>query len=107
MDVDSGKVLATPAIGQGVDANSFDPGTQLAVSLNDEGTPTVVHENSPDKFTLVAGASTQRRPNHNSGFEDPPYLSGDGGLLPIARGHAGASSPTAADGPPYVCAPSG
>ena len=26
VDADSGKVLATPAIGQGVDANAFDPG---------------------------------------------------------------------------------
>ena len=30
LDADSGKVLATPPIGQGVDANGFDPGTQLA-----------------------------------------------------------------------------
>ena len=60
VDADSGKVLATPAIGQGVDANGFDPGTQLAFSSNGDGTLTVVHEDSPDKFTPVASISTQR-----------------------------------------------
>jgi hypothetical protein len=60
VDADSGKVLATPAIGQGVDANAFDPGTQLAFSSNGDGTLTVVHEDSPDKFTPVASVPTQR-----------------------------------------------
>lgn len=60
MDADTGKVIATPAIGQGVDANAFDPGTGLAFSSNGEGTLTVVHEDSPDKFTVVGNVSTQR-----------------------------------------------
>jgi len=60
VDADSGKVLATPAIGQGVDANGFDPGTQLAFSSNGDGTLTVVHEDSPEKFTPVASVPTQR-----------------------------------------------
>jgi DNA-binding beta-propeller fold protein YncE len=60
VDADSGKVLATPAIGQGVDANAFDPGTQLAFSSNGDGTLTVVHEDSPEKFTPVASVPTQR-----------------------------------------------
>lgn len=60
MDADSGKVIATPPIGQGVDANAFDPGTGLAYSSNGDGTLTVVHEDSPDKFTVVENVSTQR-----------------------------------------------
>jgi|SRR5271157_532619 len=60
VDADSGKVLATPAIGQGVDANGFDPGTQLAFSSNGDGTLTIVHEDAPDKFTPVASVPTQR-----------------------------------------------
>jgi YVTN family beta-propeller protein len=60
VDADSGKVVATPAIGQGVDANDFDPETQLAFSSNGDGTLTVVHEDSPDKFSVVENASTQR-----------------------------------------------
>jgi DNA-binding beta-propeller fold protein YncE len=60
VDADTGKVLATPAIGQGVDANGFDPGTQLAFSSNGDGTLTIVHEDSPEKFTPVASVPTQR-----------------------------------------------
>lgn len=60
VDADSGKVVATPAIGQGVDANAFDPGTQLAFSSNGDGTLTVVHEDSPDKYTVAENAPTQR-----------------------------------------------
>jgi DNA-binding beta-propeller fold protein YncE len=60
VDADTGKVLATPAIGQGVDANAFDSGTQLAFSSNGDGTLTVVHEDSPASFTAVANVSTQR-----------------------------------------------
>jgi DNA-binding beta-propeller fold protein YncE len=60
VDADSGKVLATPAIGKGVDANRFDPGTQLAFSSNGEGTLTVVHEDSPRKFIPIASVPTQR-----------------------------------------------
>ena len=60
MDADSGKVIATPAIGQGVDANGFDPGTGNAFSSNGDGTLTVVHEDSADKFTVVDNVQTQR-----------------------------------------------
>jgi DNA-binding beta-propeller fold protein YncE len=61
MDSDNGKVVATPPIGAGVDANGFDPDTELAFSSNGDGTLTVVHEDSPDKFTVVENASTAPR----------------------------------------------
>jgi len=60
VDADSGKVIATPAIGQGVDANRFDPETNYAFASNGDGTLTVVHEDSPDKFTLVENVPTKR-----------------------------------------------
>ena len=60
MDADTGKVVATPPIGRGVDANQFDPGTGLAFSSNGDGTLTVIHEDSPDKFTVVDNVQTQR-----------------------------------------------
>jgi len=61
VDADSGKVIATPAIGEGVDANAFDADQQLAFSSNGrDGNLTVVHEDSPDKFSVVENAPTQK-----------------------------------------------
>ncbi|HEX9607460.1 MAG TPA: hypothetical protein VF962_09535 [Gemmatimonadaceae bacterium] len=60
VDVRTGKVVATPAVGSGVDAAGFDPGTQLAFTSNGEGTITVVHEDTPDKYTVVETVPTQR-----------------------------------------------
>ncbi len=52
VDADSGKVLATPAIGDGVDATTFDPETGLAfASCGADGVLTVVKEEAPGKFT--------------------------------------------------------
>jgi DNA-binding beta-propeller fold protein YncE len=54
MDSSTGKVVATVPIGAGVDANGFDPGTQLAFSSNGEdGDTTIAKEVSPDKLTVV------------------------------------------------------
>jgi len=60
MDADNGKVVATVPIGQGVDANRFDPSTQLAFASTGDGHLTVVHEDSPDKYTVVQTLDTQR-----------------------------------------------
>jgi DNA-binding beta-propeller fold protein YncE len=59
-DTNSGKVVATVPIGKGVDANAFDPGTQLAFSSNGEGTLTIVHEDAPDQFTVLDNVPTER-----------------------------------------------
>ncbi len=60
IDADSGKVIAGPGIGDGVDANEFDPGTRFAFASNGESaTLSVVHEDSPDKFTVVEQVPTQ------------------------------------------------
>jgi YVTN family beta-propeller protein len=60
VNADTGKVVTTLPIGSGVDANGFDPSTDLAFASNGEGTLTVVHEDSPEKFTVVENAPTQR-----------------------------------------------
>ncbi len=60
VDADSGKVVATPPIGQGVDANRFDPETKYAFASNGDGTLTVVHEDSPNKFSVVENVPTKR-----------------------------------------------
>ena len=59
VDADSGKVLATPAIGEGVDATAFDEGTGLAFASCGEGVLTVVREESPGKFSVADNVKTQ------------------------------------------------
>jgi DNA-binding beta-propeller fold protein YncE len=60
MDAETGKVVATEPIGEGVDANRFDPSTQLVFSSNGDGTLGIVHEDSPDTYTVVTNIRTQR-----------------------------------------------
>jgi YVTN family beta-propeller protein len=60
MNADTGAVIATVPIGDGVDANAFDPETMLAFSSNGEGNLTVVHEDSPGKFTVVETVPTAK-----------------------------------------------
>lgn len=60
VNADTGKVIATPAIGEGVDANAFDPNTDLAFASCGEGVLTVVHEESPDKFVVLENVPTER-----------------------------------------------
>ena len=59
VDADSGKVLATPAIEEGVDATAFDDETGLAFASCGEGVITVIKEESPEKFSVVENAKTE------------------------------------------------
>ena len=61
VNADNGKVLATPAIGEGVDATAFDSETGLAFASCGEGVLTVVKEESPDKFSVAENVPTQAR----------------------------------------------
>jgi DNA-binding beta-propeller fold protein YncE len=73
VDGNSGKVIGTIPIGQGVDANRFDGETGYAFASCADGTVTVAHEDSPDKFSFVETIATQRgartmeldKSNHN------------------------------------------
>jgi len=61
VDADNGKVLATPAIGEGVDATAFDDETGLAfASCGADGVLTVVKEHSPEKFSVAENVNTQK-----------------------------------------------
>src|ERR1700728_3959832 len=60
LDSDTGKVVTTVPIGDGVDANRFDPATNLVFSSNGAGTLTVVHEDSENAYSVVASIPTQR-----------------------------------------------
>ena len=59
LDADTGKILATLPIGEHNDAAKFDPGTQLAFASNGDGTLAVVHEDSPNQFTLAQTVKTE------------------------------------------------
>jgi len=61
MDSTNGKVIASVSIGSGVDANAFDPGTQLAFASCGDGTVTIAHEDSPDKLTVAQTLKTRPR----------------------------------------------
>jgi len=61
MDAATGKVLASPATGEGTDGMEFDPGLKYAFAPNGEGTLTVVHEDAKDKFVVVENVKTQPR----------------------------------------------
>jgi len=61
IDTKTGKVVGSVPIGSGVDANAFDPGTQLAFSSNGDGTVTIAHEDGPDKLTVVQNLATEPR----------------------------------------------
>src|SRR4030095_15521546 len=61
IDAVSGRVITDLSTGDGTDGAEFDPGTKLAFSSNGEGTLTVVHEDSANKFSLVENVKTQAR----------------------------------------------
>ena len=60
VDADSGKLVASLPIGAGVDAAGYDPETGLAFASCGEGVLTVVHEDSPDKFSVAESVPTKR-----------------------------------------------
>ena len=60
MDYTNGKVVTSVPIGDGVDANAFDPETQLAFASCGDGTVTIAHEDSPEKLTVVQTLKTER-----------------------------------------------
>src|SRR5262249_39637699 len=55
----NGKMVATQPICTGIDADGFDPATGFAFASCGDGTITVVHEDSPDKYTVVDTIKTQ------------------------------------------------
>jgi hypothetical protein len=60
VDAANGKILATPAIGDGVDADRFDPGTGYAFASTGEGILTVVHEDGSGKLPVMENVPTQK-----------------------------------------------
>ncbi len=58
MNADTGQVIATLPIGQGVDGAGFNPNTMEAFSSQGDGTLTVIKENSPTSFAVEQTVQT-------------------------------------------------
>lgn len=61
LNADTGKVITTLPIGDHVDATAFDPDSRLIFNSNGEGTITVIHQDSPDKYSVVETVKTLPR----------------------------------------------
>ena len=61
MNADNGKVITTLPIGDHVDATAFDPKSRLIFNSNGGGTITVIHQDSPDKYSVVESVKTAPR----------------------------------------------
>jgi hypothetical protein len=60
MDSDSGRIITSVPIGSGVDGLGFDSELGLIFSANGEGTLTVVHQDSPDTYTVLENVVTKK-----------------------------------------------
>jgi DNA-binding beta-propeller fold protein YncE len=60
VDSDSGKILASPAIGEGCDAVAFDADRGLAFASAGDGTITVIKEEGNDRFSVAQTVTTQK-----------------------------------------------
>jgi len=61
LDAVTGKVVATIANGEGVDALAWDPAEKLMyIPAGRDGNVTVVHQDSADRYTVVATVPTRR-----------------------------------------------
>jgi YVTN family beta-propeller protein len=61
MNADTGAVIQTLPIGDHVDASAFDPETRNIFNSNGEGTVTVIHQESPDKYSVLETVKTLPR----------------------------------------------
>ncbi|MES2392019.1 MAG: PQQ-binding-like beta-propeller repeat protein [Acidobacteriota bacterium] len=57
-DYTAGKVLTTLPIGKGVDSAAFDPATHDIFASNADGTLTVIHEETADKYSVLQTLTT-------------------------------------------------
>jgi YVTN family beta-propeller protein len=58
VDPDAGKLVTTVDIGAGVDAGAFNPKSQQIFMSCGEGVLTVIHEDSPNKYSVVQSVPT-------------------------------------------------
>ena len=57
-DYQSAKAITTLPIGMGVDGTGYDPATSDVFATNADGTLTVIHQDSPEKYHVVGNLAT-------------------------------------------------
>jgi DNA-binding beta-propeller fold protein YncE len=62
VDADTGKIIQTLPIGVHIDATVYDPATKLIFNCN-RGSITVIHQDSPDQYSVVQTFDTSPRAN--------------------------------------------
>ncbi len=60
VNADTGAVVATPTICDGPDAAGFDPATGYVFASCGDGNLTVIHQDAPDKYSVVENVPTKR-----------------------------------------------
>ncbi len=58
LDTDTGKIVATPAIGEDADGVIFVPASGLIFTSNSDETMSILHQDSPDSYRLVQTLKT-------------------------------------------------
>lgn len=95
VDYTAGKVVASVGVGAGVDAAFFDPQTRLVFTPNGgDGTLSVMHQDSADRYTLVGTVATQR------GARTMTLDEGSHKLYTVAAEYGPAPAPVAGQRPP-------
>ncbi len=61
LDITTGKVVTTIAIGAGVDAVAYDVATKLIFCSNGDGTTTIIKQENADTYSVIQTLSTQIR----------------------------------------------
>jgi DNA-binding beta-propeller fold protein YncE len=106
VDASNGKVVATIPNGDGVDALGWDPVEKLIyIPAGRSGTVTVVHQDSPDRYTTVATVQTMPGAKtiavdpvtHVAYLFQPEYGPAPAGSQPVQPGRRGPRGPVVAN----------
>lgn len=90
VDAVSGKVITTVPIGAGVDAVVYDAEDHLVFTSNGDGTATIIHQDSPDKYSVIQTLTTAPRARtmtfdkktRKIFFSAPSFVAGSRNIVP-------------------------
>ena len=95
-DYQAGKVITTLPIGMGVDGAGYDPASGDVFATNADGTLTIIHQDSPDKYHVIQTLQTPQG-SRNMGLDPTTHrvyvVSGQFGPAPAGGRGRGAVLP--------------